>query len=39
MFAAWMKLIMDTSMMTLESQQVVALRFLRLTLGGSAAPS
>ena len=28
---------MDTSMLTLESQQVIALRFLRMTLGGSAA--
>ena len=37
MFAAWMRLVMDTSMLTLESQQVIALRFLRLTLGGSAA--
>ena len=37
-FAAWMKLVMDTSMLTMESQQVIALRFLRLTLGGSAAP-
>jgi hypothetical protein len=33
MFAAWMRLVMDTSMLTLESQQVIALRFLRLTLG------
>jgi hypothetical protein len=38
MFAAWMKLVLDTSMLTVESQQVIALRFLRLTLGGSAAP-
>ena len=37
-FAAWMTLVMDTSMLTMESQQVIALRFLRLTLGGSAAP-
>ena len=29
---------MDTSMLTLESQQVMASRFLRLTLGGFAAP-
>jgi hypothetical protein len=37
MFATWMKLVLDTSMLALETQQVVALRVLKLTLGGSAA--
>ena len=37
MFGQWMKLALDTSMLALESQQVIGLRLLKLTLGGAAA--
>src|SRR6478672_12375104 len=37
MFGTWMKLALDTSMLALETQQVIGLRFLKLTLGGPAA--
>jgi hypothetical protein len=37
MFETWMKLALDTSMLALETQQVIGLRFLKLTLGGPAA--
>jgi hypothetical protein len=39
MFATWMKLALDTSMLAFETQQVIALRLLKLTWGGSAARS
>jgi hypothetical protein len=34
MFGIWMKLALDTSMLALETQQVIGLRLLKLTLGG-----
>jgi hypothetical protein len=37
MFGQWMKLALDTSMLAFESQQVIGLRLLKLTLGGAAA--
>ena len=37
MFGQWMKVALDTSMLALESQQVIGLRLLKLTLGGAAA--
>ena len=37
MFGTWMKLALDTSMLALETQQVIGLRLLKLTLGGPAA--
>ena len=37
MFEKWMKLALDTSMLALETQQVIGLRLLKLTLGGPAA--
>jgi len=37
MFNHWMKLALDTSMLALESQQVIGSRLLKLTLGGPAA--
>ena len=38
MFAIWMKLALDISKLSLETQQVIALRLLKLTWGGSDAP-
>jgi hypothetical protein len=37
MFGKWMKLALDTSLLALESQQVIGLRVLKLALGGDAA--
>jgi hypothetical protein len=37
MFGIWMKLALDTSMLALETQQVIGLRLLKLTLGGPVA--
>ena len=37
MFGKWMKLAVDTSLLALESQQVIGLRVLKLALGGDAA--
>ena len=37
MFGTWMKLALNTSMLALETQQVIGLRILKLTLGGPAA--
>jgi hypothetical protein len=37
MFGKWMKLALDSSLLVLESQQVIGLRLLKLTLGGNAA--
>jgi hypothetical protein len=37
MFGKWMKLALDTSLLVFESQQVIGLRLLKLTLGGAAA--
>jgi hypothetical protein len=37
MFGTWIKLALDTSLLALETQQVIGLRFLKLTLGGPAA--
>ena len=37
MFGTWMKLALNISMLVLETQQVIGLRLLKLTLGGPAA--
>ena len=37
MFGIWMKLALDTSMLALETQQVIGLRLMKLTFGGPAA--
>jgi hypothetical protein len=37
MFGTWMKLALNTSMLAFETQQVIGLRLLKLTLGGPAA--
>jgi hypothetical protein len=37
MFGIWMKLALGTSMLALETQRVVSLRLLKLTLGGPVA--
>jgi hypothetical protein len=37
MFVNWMKLGLDWTMLAIESQQVVALRMAKLSLGGAAA--
>jgi hypothetical protein len=36
MFANWMKLAMATSMLAMESQQVIAMRLMKMSLGGKA---
>jgi hypothetical protein len=33
-FGIWMKFALDTSMLAFETQQVIGLRLLKLTLGG-----
>ena len=37
MFGTWMKLAAETSMLALESQQVIGLRLWKLSLGGASA--
>ena len=37
MFGKWMKLAVETSMLALESQQVIGLRLLKLSSGGTTA--
>ena len=37
MFGKWMKLAVETSMLALESQQVIGLRLLKLSFGGTTA--
>jgi hypothetical protein len=37
MYGKWMKLALDMSMLAFECQQVISLRFLKLTLGGPTA--
>ena len=37
MFGTWMKVARDASMLAWESQQVIALRLWKLTMGGTAA--
>jgi hypothetical protein len=36
MFGKWLKLAIETSMLALESQQVIGLRLLKLSFGGAA---
>lgn len=37
MFLPWMKFAFDASMLTLEAQQVITLRVMKMSLGGAAA--
>jgi hypothetical protein len=37
MFGKWMKLAVETSLLALESQQVIGLRLLKLSFGGTTA--
>ena len=37
MFSKWMRLAMESSMLALESQQVIAMRMMKLSLGGKSA--
>ena len=35
MFSSWYRLALETSMLALESQQVIALRMMKMSVGGS----